>query len=116
MSESAMQAAMGTIGDLGGASCGNGLTDRQAETVKAEFARRIEQAGRTYSGVRPAQYRRGLASAVALCTTGQEWPTPYRQGSPKFQAYETGWEDGMNAWADLHPDDWPPALRPHRPR
>ena len=105
MSGSAMQEAMGTTGDLGEASRSTGLTNPQPETVKAEFARRIEQAGRTYSGAQPAEYRLGLSSAVALCTTVQEWPPPYRQGSPKFQAYETGWEDGVIAWADLHPDD-----------
>ena len=99
-----MQAAMGATSNLGGASRSAELTGRQPETVKAEFLRRIEQAGRTYAGVRPAEYRLGLSSAVALCSTGQEWPTPYRQGSPKFQAYETGWEDGMIAWADLYPD------------
>ena len=104
MSVSAIQVAMGKTSDLGWASRSTGLTDRQPETIRAEFARRIEQAGRTYFGVRPAEYRLGLSSAVALRTAGQEWPTPYRQGSPKFQAYETGWEDGMMAWAELHPD------------
>lgn len=99
-----MQVAMGASGDLGGASH-RGPTRRQPKAAKDEFMQRIEQAERTYCGARPVQYRLGLAAAVALCIAGQEWPTPYKQGSPKFQAYETGWEDGMMAWADLHPDD-----------
>ena len=100
-----MQVAMGMSGHLGEASRSAELASRQPTTAKDEFARRIERAARTYCGARPVQYRLGLAAAVALCTAGQEWPTRYRQGSPKFQAYETGWEDGMIAWADLHQDD-----------
>lgn len=100
-----MQVARGMSGDLGEASRSAKLTSRQPKTAKDEFARRIQQAARTYCGARPSEYRLGLAAAVALRTAGQEWPTRYRQGSPKFQAYETGWEDGMIAWADLHPDD-----------
>ena len=71
--------------------------------VNDDFARRIKQAERAYRGWRPAEYRLGLQSAVALCTLGRELQAPYRQGSPKFKAFETGWEDAMLAWLDLHP-------------
>lgn len=72
--------------------------------VNDDFARRIKQAERAYRGARPAEYRLGLQSAVALCTLGQELQAPYRPGSPKFKAFETGWEDGILAWLEIHPD------------
>ena len=76
---------------------------RLPPAVNDDFARRIKQAECTYRGARPAEYRLGLQSAVALCTLGRELHAPYRQGSPKFKAFETGWEDAMLAWLDLHP-------------
>lgn len=51
---------------------------------------------------RSMAYRLGVLDALQSCATGSSVPCPYREGSPKCDAYIAGLERGNHIWLERY--------------